>query len=104
MEVGVNQGQTTRGVHHVRQGQVDQSGASRGGGEVTHLLERTCTVPVDKPWLHPLLKEAIRPPYSNSTVYDALGVQLKADPDSVHLGLDPRLCISNKLPSDAAGL
>lgn len=104
MEVGVNQGQTTRGVHHVRQGQVDQSGASRGGGEVTHLLERTCTVPVDKPWLHPLLKEAIRPPYSNSTVYDALGVQLKADPDSVHLGLDPRLCISNKLPGDAAGL
>lgn len=32
MEAGVNQGQATRGVYYVRQGQATQSGASGGGG------------------------------------------------------------------------
>lgn len=105
METGVNQGQATRGVYYVRQGQAAQSGASRGWGRGgIHLLERTCTSPVDKPWLHSLLKQAIRPPHSNSTMHDALRVQLKADSDSVPLGLGPRFCISNKLPGAAAGL
>ena len=88
-------------------GQGGQCGAGTGRREArirrrgcVHLLETTCTIPVDKPQL--CLKAATTSAFSNLTV-SRLGIQLKVDSDSVHLGQGPRFCISSKLPSDAAG-
>lgn len=82
-----------------RAGTGRREGCIRRRGWV-YLLEMTCTIPVDKPQL--CLKAATTSAFSNLTV-SHLGIPLKVDSDSVHLGQGPRFCISSKLPSDAAG-